>query len=201
MANPNDPSEADTYISGLTKAGYSPKLWLTADQDTPPASELHKYRWVIWSSGGYENGGPGVSDLDPLLDYINNGGGLTISSRRPFFAMSTEDPSAISDITVTNDLPELVAGLPSGTIDLQSGLPPVTPLEINDEMSGPLVAFRRGPDSGNPGAPLLFIATDSGSPDATGARLMIMGMSLNWLPEELRVPLVQNMAKVMLADQ
>jgi hypothetical protein len=134
------------------------------------------------------------------LDYINNGGALTISSRRPFFAMSTEDPSPIVDIAISDDSPELVAGLPSGPIELDNGLPPVTPLEINDELDGPLVALRRGPDSGNPGAPLLFVATDKDSPDATGARLMILGMSLTWLPEEMQVPVAQNMAKVMLAE-
>jgi hypothetical protein len=201
MANPNNPSEADTYLMALTQAGHAPTLWVTADQSAPPIAELSKYRWVIWSSGGYENGGPGVNDLDVLLSYINQGGWLTISSRRPFFAMSTEDASPIVDLTIESDLPELVAGLPSETIELGAGLPPVTPLEINDGMDGPQVALRRGPDSGNPGAPLLFIATDEGAPDATGARLMILGMALTWMPEGMDVQLAQNMAKVMLAQE
>jgi hypothetical protein len=201
MANPNDPSEADTYLIALTQAGYTPDLWVTADQNAPPVDKVLSYRWVIWSSGGYENGGPGVSDLDVLLNYINHGGWLTISSRRPFFAMSTEDASVIADITVGNDSPELVEGLPQGTITLANGLPPVTPLDIHDGLEGPLVALRRGPNSGNPDAPLLFMATDAGSPDATGARLMILGMSLNWMPEGLDVQLAQNMAKVMLAGE
>jgi hypothetical protein len=200
-ANPNDPSEADTYLLALTQGGYSPALWVTADQGAPTIDELEKYKWVIWSSGGYENGGPGVNDLDVLLNYINNGGWLTISSRRPFFAMSTDDASVIVDVVIDDDAPELVAGLPAETIALENGLPPVTPLEINDGIDGPQVALRRGPDSGNPGAPLLFVATDDESPEASGARLMILGMALNWLPEGTDMQLAQNMAEVMLAEE
>jgi hypothetical protein len=200
-ANPNDPSEADAYLSALIQVGYSPALWVTAEQNTPTIEELEKYRWVIWSSGGYENGGPGVNDLEVLLNYINKGGWLTISSRRPFFAMSTDDASPIADLTVEDNAPELVTGLPSETIELANGLPPVTPLEINDGIDGPMVALRRGPNSGNPGAPVLFIATDDDSPEASGARLMILGMALNWLPEGLDVQLAQNMARVMLAEE
>jgi hypothetical protein len=200
-ANPNDTSEADTYLLALTQAGYTPTLWSTADQDLPSIEELGQYRWVIWSSGGYESGGPGVNDLDVLLNYINTGGWLTISSRRPFFAMSTDDASVIADVTVTTDVPELVAGLPTETIELANGLPPVTPLEINDAIDGPQVALRRGPDSGNPDAPLLFVATDEESPDASGARLMILGMALNWLPDGYDTQLAQNMAEVMLAEE
>lgn len=201
MANPNNPSEADTYLLALTQAGYAPSLWVTADQGAPTIDELSRHKWVIWSSGGYENGGPGVSDLDVLLNYINEGGWLTISSRRPFFAMSTDDASVIVDITVENEAPALVMGLPSQTIELANGMPPVTPLEINDGIDGPQVALRRGPDSGNPGAPLLFVATDEDSPDASGARLMILGMALNWLPDGLDIQLAQNMADVMLAEE
>ena len=200
MAGPNDTSEADTYLLALTQMGYSPILWSTNSQNIPPAVELAKYRWVIWSSGGYENGGPGIDDLEGLLSYINGGGRLTISSRRPFFAMSTEDPSVIADITVMSDASTLTRGLPAGTFELPNGLPPVTPLEINDGMNGPQVALRRGPDSGDAGAPLLFVAVDEGAPDSTGARLMILGMALTWLPDDLAPQLVQNMAESMLGD-
>ncbi len=200
-ASAGESSEADTYLMALTQMGHSPTLWSTASQNLPPLEELSKHRWVIWSSGDYENGGPSISDLDVLLGYINSGGWLTISSRRPFFAMSTEDPSVITDITVHNDLPELVTGLPSETIELANGLPPVTPLEISGGLDGPAVALRRGPDSGSPGRPLLFVATDENSPDATGARLMILGMSLTWLPDDYDIQLAQNMADVMLVEE
>jgi hypothetical protein len=197
-AAPTDTSEADTYLQAMTQLGYAPTLWTTAEQNLPSLSELQAYQWVIWSSGGYENGGPSVNDLDVMLGYINDGGFLTISSRRPFFAMSTEDPAVIADIVVENDLPALVAGLPADGITLPNGLPPVTPLEINDGLDGPQVALRRGPDSGSPGTPLLFVASDEGTPDATGARLMILGMSLTWLPDGYDIQLAQNMAEVML---
>ncbi len=201
MANPNDASEADTYLTALAQAGFQPALWATLSQGTPAIAELGKYKWVIWSSGGYENGGPGLADLDAMLAYINNGGWLTISSRRPFFGMSTDDPSSIVDIVVDDDLPALVAGLPSETITLPNGLPPVTPLETNGGADAPQVALRRGPDSGSPDAPLLFLATDEGDPESTGARLMILGMALTWLPDGYDQQLVKNMAAVMLGEE
>jgi hypothetical protein len=45
------------------------------------------------------------------------------------------------------------------------------------------------------------VASDEGTPDATGARLMIMGMALTWLPDDLEVRLAQNMATVMLNEE
>ena len=202
MANPNSLSEADTYLAALAQAGFQPALWTTLTQGTPSVAELGKYKWVIWSSGEYENGGPGLQDLDAMLAYINTGGWLTISSRRPFFGMSTEDPSVIADVVIDDDLPALVSGLPSERIELPNGLPPITPLETNTGADAPLVALRRGPDSGSPDAPVLFLATDEGSdPEATGARLMILGMSVTWLPDGYDLQLVKNMAAVMLAEK
>lgn len=196
---PDDVGEADVYLQALTQVGYQPVLWSTASQGTPATSEMSKYNWVIWSSGGYENGGPGIDDLDAMLGYINGGGNLTVSSRRPFFGMSTNDPSVIADIEIDDDLPMLVAGLPSETIELANGLPPVVPLEAGVGDNGPQVALRRGPNSSDAGAPLLFLATDAGEPEATGAQLMILGMSLTWFPDDFDKQLVRNMAEVMMA--
>jgi hypothetical protein len=113
--------------------------------------------------------------------------------------MSAEDPSVIVDIEIDDDEPALVVGLPSELIILPNGLPPVTPLETGPD-GGPLVALRRGPDSGNPGAPLLFLATDAGEAQSTGAQLLVLGMSLTWLPDGFDQQLVRNMADVMLGD-
>lgn len=200
-AAPSELAEADTYLLGLSVLGYRPILWSTDSQGVPPASELRKYRWVIWSSAGYENGGPSLADLDAILSYINAGGRLTISSRRPFFGMSRDDPSPIVDITVESALPELVRGLPSQTIRLPNGLPPLIPLQTNDAPDGPKVALRRGPDSGSPGAPVLFLATDDSGPSPSGARLMVLGMNIAWLPDGFDQQLIRNMADVMLAER
>ncbi len=200
ITSPDEVSEADIYLQALIQANISPALWTTAGDGIPTGDDLLSYEWVIWSSGGYESGGPGLADLDGLLTYINTGGNLTISSRRPFFGMSTEDPAVIVDVTVDNDLPELVRGLPSESFLLENGLPPVTPLEISADNADARVALRRGPDSGSAGAPLLFLVTDENEPESTGARLLIMGMSLSWLPDDYDKQLVRNMATVMLAD-
>lgn len=197
---PGEMSEADLYLKALTQQGYGPTLWTTAGDGIPTIEDLTGYDWVIWSSGGYESGGPGLADLESLLAYINISGSLTISSRRPFFGMSAEDPSVIADVAVEDDLPSLVQGLPSTAIRLENGLPPVTPLEISDDHAGAKVALTRGPDSNSAGAPLLFVVTDDTGEDATGARLMVLGMSLTWLPDGFDQQLVRNMTGYMLED-
>lgn len=193
-------SEADTYLQALIQAGIGPTLWTTASDGVPKLDDLVGYEWVIWSSGGYESGGPSLADLEGLMAYINTGGKLTISSRRPFFGMSTEDPAVIADVAVDDDLPGLVRGLPSEPFPLGNGLPPVTPLEISSDNPDARVALRRGPDSGSAGAPLLFLVTDEQGPEATGARLLILGMSLNWLPDGYDRQLVTNMVGLMLGE-
>lgn len=191
-------SEVDIYLQALVGIGQQPTLWKTVDDGIPSADTLKQYRWVIWSSAGYESGGPSLADLDPLFAYINAGGHLTISSRHPFFGMSTEAPSVIADVALDSEVPELVLGMPSMGFPLESGLPPVTPLEISPESDNPKVALRRGSESGNPGAPILFMVSDTGDPDATGAQLMILGMSLTWFPDDYGKQLVRNMSTVML---
>ena len=199
-AAPGETSEADRYLMALTQQGYGPTLWLTASDGIPTLDDLTGYDWVIWSGGGYESGGPGLADMEGLLAYMNAGGALTISSRRPFFGMSTEEASVIADVAVEEDLPELVLGLPSTTIRLGNGLPPVTPLEISEDNAEAKVALVRGPDSNSAGAPLLFVVTDDSGDEPTGARLMVLGMSLTWLPDDFDQQLVRNMTGYMLDD-
>ena len=79
-------------------------------------------------------------------------------------------------------------------------LPPVTPLEIGPDHADAKVALIRGPDSSNAGAPLLYVVTDDTGADATGARLMVLGMSLTWLPDGYDQQLVHNMTGYMLSD-
>jgi hypothetical protein len=200
LAGDSEVSEADRYLQGLTQAGYQPDLWTTASKGTPALDDLKEYRWVIWSDGGYESGGPSLADLDAILSYINAGGRLTISSQRPFFGMSDRDPSVVADIVIDETVPELVQGLPTEPVALPNGLPPVAPIEAASEDGGPQVVLRRGPASSDAGAPLLFVVTDANEESPTGARLIVLGMSLTWLPNEYGAQLVGNMAGWVLAD-
>ena len=200
VTSPGETSEADIYIKVLAGEGYGPTLWTTAADGIPKLGDLTGYDWVIWSSGGYESGGPGLADLDSLLGYINGGGSLTISSRRPFFGMSTKAPSSVADVAVDDDLPPMVYGLPSTAIALEGGLPPVTPLQIGEEHEGAKIVLTRGPDSVDAGAPLLFVVIDNKGKQPSGARLMIIGMSLTWLPTDYSDQLVHNMAGYMTSD-
>jgi hypothetical protein len=200
LTTPGETSEADIYIKVLAGEGYGPTLWTTAADGIPKLEDLTGYDWVVWSSGGYESGGPGLADLDPLLGYINGGGSLTISSRKPFFGMSTKAPSVIADVAVEDDLPPMVYGLPSTAIALEEGLPAVTPLQIGEEHAGAKIVLSRGPNSVDAGTPLLFVVIDDKGEQPTGAHLMIVGMSLTWLPADYSEQLVHNMAGYMTSD-
>jgi hypothetical protein len=200
MRATGESSEADAYVDVLSSLGYTPDRWDIASDGRPDAASLNEYRWVIWSSGGYENGGPTVNDLDPLFGFINEGGRLTISSRTPFFGESQQDPGVIVDAITTDSVPELVRGLPQEPITLSGDVPPLRPLQANpDENPSISVILRRGPQSEAADAPLMFVIVDEEAEDATGARLMVLGLSINWLPDDVANQLLQNMADWMLA--
>lgn len=194
-------SEADFYLRVLGSLGYEPDLWSLNDKGLPKASDLNTYRWVIWSSGGYESGGPTVDDLDPIFGFINEGGQLTISSRTPFFGEGRGDAAPIADVILASDPGPLGAGLPSEEMTLESGLPPVRPLEIDpEENNNVAVVLRRGPNSQPDDAILLFALVDDETSQATGARLIVLGMDITWLPNAASEKLVQNMAEWVLAE-
>src|SRR5690606_36178951 len=67
LMGPTDTVEADIYLQVLTQMGYQPVLWTTSGQGIPTSAQMGAYKWVIWSSGGYENGGPGLNALDAML--------------------------------------------------------------------------------------------------------------------------------------
>ena len=126
---------------------------------------------------------------------------MTVSSRVPFFGLSNRPPSPIKDIVLDDDVPELVAGLPTEPIQLAGNLPDVPPLESNPEPStGARIALRRGADSDAADAPVLVIYSDVNFEEPKGALLMLFGMSIAWLPDEVAPQLVRNMATVMLAE-
>ena len=194
-------SEADFYLRALGSQGYEPDLWSISDKGLPKASDLNGYRWVIWSSGGYESGGPTVEDLDPIFGFINEGGQLTISSRTPFFGEGRGDPEPIADVVAQADSGQLGAGLPTDVMTLESESPPVRPLEIDpEENNNVAVVLRRGPNSTPADAILLFALVDDETAQATGARLIVLGMAITWLPNEVGEQLVQNMAEWVLAE-
>ena len=100
-----------------------------------------------------------------------------------------------------DDIPELVAGLPTEPIELTGSLPAVPPLESNPEPStGARIAMRRGPTSGSPTAPVLVIYSDENFTEPQGALLMLFGMSATWLPSDIGQQLILNMADVMLPE-
>lgn len=191
-------SEADFYINTLINLRTSPDLWSIAARGTPTGETLKPYNWVIWSSAGYGEGGPTVADLDPIFEYLNEGGHITISSRSTFFGQTQDPPSQLRDVRKTNDLPGLVEGLPAGPIILGDDIPAVAPLQANTAENPSLtVVLRRGPESEDADAPLLFTLVDD-DPEATGAKLMVLGMSVDWLPGDVSEQLLSNMMTWML---
>ena len=148
----------------------------------------------------YAAGGPDIENLNTIFDYISEGGRISISSQKPFFGESVEEPSPISDIVIVSDsIPELTTGFPAEPIPLDEISPPVIPLDSDPE-SSPDIVLRRGPNSENPDAPLLFVLTDVDEPTPTGARLLVLAMSIDWLPEEYAEQLVLNLTEWMLGE-
>jgi hypothetical protein len=192
-------SEADTYLKTLTAAGYSPDLWSTAASGAPNAATLKGYTWMIWSNGGYANGNVDVANLDALFAYLGEGGRITISSRRPFFNMGTGPATALVDIVVADNVPELVAGLPTEPITLAGELGNVIPLQEAESGTGFATILTRGPASADSDNPAASAGTDANESDAVGARLVIVGFSTAWLPSEVADRFIRNMADWILS--
>ena len=200
-AQEGEESEAATYLFALGGAGYQVDYWSTRERGFPDDKTLTAYGWVIWSDAGYAASGISGESLRLINNYINQGGHITISSRMPFFGVANEQSSTIKDLVLDDDIPELVAGLPTEPIELTGSLPAVPPLESNPEPStGARIAMRRGPTSGSPTAPVLVIYSDENFTEPQGALLMLFGMSVAWLPSDIGQQLILNMADVMLPE-
>jgi hypothetical protein len=127
---------------------------------------------------------------------------MTISSRTPFFGESGQDATVPSDVVVQSDVPELIVDLPTEPIALSGDPQLVRPLSTEvDQGEAPDVVLRRGPASPDADAPIMFVITDAESDAPTGARLVIVGMSIGWLPEDVADTLVRNLADWMLEDK
>ncbi len=199
-AKSGETSEADFYLQVLTKAGNQVKLWTTAKDGVPKGDDLAKYTWVIWSDAAYASSGIGTDKLQSISDYLGKGGHILLSSRLPFFAVGSKRASVIADAVVVKDatIPALVRNLPTDPIAMPPDLAPVVPLQVNDEVSAPVIVLRRGPQSTDADAPLMLVLTDAEATNAVGARLMILGMAITWLPQAVGEQLVNNMADYML---
>lgn len=202
QAEDGETSEAELYAVILRANGYTPDIWVTEDAGTPAGDILSRYDMLIWSGGDYAVSGPGVQDLTNIFEYLNEGGRAVISSRRPFIGQSGEDPVPLADVKVQADIPALVQDLPTETIVLTGTPVDVEPLSTEvEEGEAPDVILRRGPGSGAADAAVAFVVTDDDSDDPKGARLIIMGMSLTWLPEDVAEILVRNYAEWMFEDK
>lgn len=198
-ANEDEIGEAELYAALLARAGYVAELWSTRTAGYPAPSDLRKFNWVIWSDAAYEQSGVRGDALQVIGSLINNGGKITISSRMPFFSVSGEPASSIVDVVIAEELPALVAGLPTEPIVLPEGLPAIVPLTRSPgEGADAATAMRRGPASEAADAPVLILFTDSGANEPKGAKLLLFTLSLTWLPDDVAAQLVENMAQVML---
>jgi hypothetical protein len=192
-AGDTESSEADSYLQGLLAAGYTPDLWATADQGAPELNDIQSYDWVIWSNAAYTDSTIELAVVEMLTTYTLEGGRLTISSRTPLFGTEDTETSTLRDVVIDDDDPDLVQGLPAEPILLPEDLPPAALLSVADGEENTSVILRRGPTSDDAGIPAMFVTAD----EATGARLHVSGMAINWLPDEVAGQLVQNIAAWM----
>jgi hypothetical protein len=200
-AEEGDSGEASLYVETLVRAGYQVDVWRTGERQTPGSFDLQPYAWIIWSDGGYANSAILGEALRSISEYLNSGGQVMISSRVPFFGMSVREPVVMSSLIADPAAPPaLIAGLPTdGAIALPDGLPPVAPLESESEPGAAAqIVLRRGPDDADPGQPAMVLYSDAAADEPKGARLLLLGMSINWIPREYAEVLITNMAAVML---
>ncbi len=198
-AKAGERSEADTWLKTLAAAGYAPDLWSTAAKGAPDAAALKGYTWMIWSNGGYVDGNVDVANLDALFSYMSEGGRVTISSRRPFFNMGASPASAIRDLVIADNVPALVANLPTEPIALEGELGNVIPLQEAESGAGFATIMLRGPESEDSGSPAASAGTDANEEDAVGARLVIVGFSTSWLPTDVADRFIRNVADWILS--
>lgn len=200
-AESNEISEADFYLQVLTQAGHDVTLWTTASNGVPTGEDLGGYGWVIWSDAAYAESGIDPEKLQTISDYLGIGGKLLISSQLPFFGVGGDPATTIADVVVGDStIPVLVRDLPAEPIELPADLPPITPLQTIHETDTPTIVLRRGPQSESADAPVLLVMTDAEDANPVGARLMIFGMSITWLPQDVGAQLVRNMAEYMLSE-
>ena len=77
----------------------------------------------------------------------------------------------------------------------------MTPLESAQEpAANARTALTRGPASEAAGVPILVLLNDANFEEPKGALLMLFGLSMSWLPNDVSTQLIQNMAKVMLQE-
>ena len=198
-----DSGEAALYVETLARAGYQVDVWRTSERQTPGSFDLQPYAWIIWSDGGYANSAILGEALRSISEYLNSGGQVMISSRVPFFGMSVREPVVMSSLIADPAAPPaLIAGLPTdAAVALPEGLPAVAPLESESEPGAAAqIVLRRGPDDADPGQPAMVLYSDAASDEPKGARLLLLGMSVNWIPREYAEVLITNTAAVMLGE-
>jgi hypothetical protein len=61
------------------------------------------------------------------------------------------------------------------------------------------VILRRGPKSGDAEAPLMVVSARTGGTGSAEGRVTVVGIPLNWLPDNYGAQLVKNMAVWILA--
>jgi len=191
--------DAELYTALLARSGYAAELWSTRAKGYPTLDDLRNFGWVVWSDVAYEKSSVRGDALQIIINFINNGGKITVGSRMPFFNVSGEPASPIADVVIADGLPALVVGLPTEPIALPEGLPAIVPLvNIPGEDAEAAIAMRRGPASQAAETPVLALFNDSGASEPKGARLLLFTLSLHWLPDDIAAQLVKNMAQVML---
>lgn len=192
-------SEAGLYRRTLTDLGFVPDQWATVERDNPGLDDLKGYYWVIWSGGLYQGSSLDEAMLGILVQYVRQGGRLTVSGRHVPTRFSTKEPSVIADVVKTDQIPELVAGLPDEPVQLAPDLPPVRPFEVSPAETRTVV-LRRGPNSQDADAPLMLASTQVNASSGKSPRVVLIGMALNWLPQDYALQLIRNLVGWMMAD-
>ncbi|MCK5774132.1 MAG: hypothetical protein KAH57_10130 [Thermoplasmata archaeon] len=91
------------FKDALTSAGYQYRTWnVYASGASPPLSNLSLYESVIWTTGADSISTLSASDQTLLMNYLDSGGKLFLSSQELLFDIGGEADGAISN-TFIND--------------------------------------------------------------------------------------------------
>lgn len=194
------PDGRASYAQALDDAGIAFDVFDTAhSDDEPDLDTLRDYSVVVWFTGGCNDGttGPGIAGTAALIDYLNQGGSLFLSSQDYFaargFTSFLETTLGVAD-PVSPDVHHTTV---TGTGSVFSGLGPyaldyVLPLtnqsdEVSPDGTAELAFSGDRGDAGVSKSTIAYRTIFLGFPfeaiDSAAARAEVMDAAVTWCAE------------------
>ncbi len=92
------------FINALNDAGYSYDIWDVSNLGSPSADTLLRYKVVIWTTGDDYTSTLSSTDENNLIQFLENGGRLFLSSQDYLWDVSGGSDGSISNTFINNYL-------------------------------------------------------------------------------------------------